>query len=202
MTGHMLGGERPPTGAVWWALLALYLFAALVEAVVEGDDMVCAAACAAPAILAAVPVAGAALATAGTEYAAAALPSPEGETEEWHATMDAWVDAFMVNYRAQRFPDRRWSNGGREVKELRKTVNWEDRARWVQEVEVLQRRRDLTPYATALRQRGITSKVMHQGKLVTNHHYRQNMVVVLYWAYVFLCGVSKLEIFSRRRGHF
>ena len=57
--------------------------------------------------------------------------------------MDAWVDAFMVNYRAQRFRDRRWSNGGREVKELRKTVDWEDRARWVQEVEVLQRRRDL-----------------------------------------------------------
>ena len=32
MTGHMLGGERPPIGAVWWALLALYLFAALAEA--------------------------------------------------------------------------------------------------------------------------------------------------------------------------
>ena len=47
MTAHMLGGERPPTGAVWWALLALYLFAALAEAVVAGDDTVCAAACAA-----------------------------------------------------------------------------------------------------------------------------------------------------------
>ena len=89
MTAHMLGGERPPTGAVWWALLALYLFAALAEAVVAGDDVVCAAACAAPALLAAVPGVGAALATVGTEYAAAALPSLEGETEEWHATMDA-----------------------------------------------------------------------------------------------------------------
>ena len=33
MTVHMLGGEWPPTRAVWWALLALYLFAALAEAV-------------------------------------------------------------------------------------------------------------------------------------------------------------------------
>ena len=38
MTGHMLGGERPPTGAVWWALRALYLFAALAEA--SGDRRV------------------------------------------------------------------------------------------------------------------------------------------------------------------
>ena len=126
MTAHMLGGERPPTRAVWWALLALYLFAAFAEAVVAGDDAVCAAACAAPALLAAVPGVGAALATVGTEYAAAALPSPEHETEEWHATMDAWVDAFMVSYRAQRRRDRRWSNGGREVKELRKNVDWEE----------------------------------------------------------------------------
>lgn len=103
----LLGGERPPTFfRVYWVLLSMYMFAALAGAV--GDETVCTVACAAPALLAAVPIAGAALAAAATETAVAALPSPEAETEEWHATMDAWLDAFMRDYEAQRRPDRRW----------------------------------------------------------------------------------------------
>lgn len=57
----LLGGERPPTFfRVYWVLLSMYMFAALAGAV--GDETVCTVACAAPALLAAVPIAGAALA--------------------------------------------------------------------------------------------------------------------------------------------
>ena len=47
---------------VWWTLLAIYFFVAPATAVVDGNEMAIAAACAAPALLPCVPAAGAALA--------------------------------------------------------------------------------------------------------------------------------------------
>ena len=97
---HLLGGEPPPVRFVYWLLIAIYTFAALAQGALTGDELVCAAA-AVPALVLSAPVLGAQLASAVTDAAAGLLPSPEAESEEWHATMDAWLDSFMSSYRSQ-----------------------------------------------------------------------------------------------------
>ena len=105
---HLLGGEPPPVRFVYWLLIAIYTFAALAQGALTGDELVCAAA-AVPALVLSAPVLGAQLASAVTDAAAGLLPSPEAESEEWHATMDAWLDSFMSSYRSQHHHDRRSS---------------------------------------------------------------------------------------------
>ena len=119
---HLLGGEPPPVRFVYWLLIAIYTFAALAQGALTGDELVCAAA-AVPALVLSAPVLGAQLASAVTDAAAGLLPSPEAESEEWHATMDAWLDSFMSSYRSQHHHDRRSSNGGGHAKEIATTVD-------------------------------------------------------------------------------
>jgi hypothetical protein len=47
--------------------------------------------------------------------------------------------------------------------------DWERKAGWIKSVEVLQRRGDLTPFTTALRQRGVYRNRFIDGKLSTRN---------------------------------
>ena len=125
-SAHLLGGERPPTMRVWWALLALYLYIALADAV-DGDEMISAVAMAATPLLAAAPVLGAAAAT--------------GVTEKWMAR-------FMLGYKRNYDSEDRRSSNGREPRPDR----WhaERKAKWIYAVDEFAAQGHSNPVATAI----------------------------------------------------
>ena len=106
----LFGGERPPVFRVAWMLATIYVLAVLGYGVSAGGEVASALACTPVSMLACVPVVAAQVSSAGVDRLASNFAD---ESDEWHATMDAWVDGFMRDYAEQRVVDRRVSNGGR-----------------------------------------------------------------------------------------
>ena len=150
-------------GIVYWLLCAIYLFAALGSVVASGDSGAAAVqlAASAPALLVGAPLAAGRLVDSVVE---AAVDTLAGESAEWADVVDAWCEGFVADARVEHgvggsagFGDRRGSNGHGHHKERMGAIcdDWERKAGWIKSVEVLQRRGDLTPFTTALRQRGV-----------------------------------------------
>ena len=142
-----------------WLLAAIYLFAALGSAVASGHELAVQLAVSLPAVLVAGPVAVGRAAECAADAAVAAVI---GESAEWEDIVAAWCEGFMDDAREEALgfgkgSDRRGSNGHGHQKEAVGAVidDWERQAGWIKTVEVLQRRGDITPYTTALRQKGI-----------------------------------------------
>ena len=174
----LLGGERPPVFRMAWMLAAIYMLAVLAYAVSAGGEVASAVACTPVPVLACLPVVAAQVSSAGVDRLANLFAN---ESDEWHATMDAWVDGYMRDYAEQHIVDRRVSNGGRCRDRTGRKENWELMARWVQAVERLQRRGDLTPFATAMSHEGIYRFVFRDGKRVRNEEHRQMTVRLQKW---------------------
>ena len=168
----MRGGERPPVRRVYWLLATIYLVAAVGYAAATLGEDAATALVAGSHLLAVVPAAAAAGLGEATRIAVELVPQPPTEeSEAWHDTMDAWVQGFMHDYRTKRTFDRRRLNGGRSMDRQSVKKDWPLMARWVQAVEMLQRKGDLTPYASALRQRGIARHRQENGRTVYNEEH-------------------------------
>ena len=164
-------------GIVYWLLCAIYLFAALGSVVASGDSGAAAVqlAASAPALLVGAPLAAGRLVDSVVE---AAVDTLAGESAEWADVVDAWCEGFVADARVEHgvggsagFGDRRGSNGHGHHKERMGAIcdDWERKAGWIKSVEVLQRRGDLTPFTTALRQRGVYRNRFIDGKLSTRN---------------------------------
>ena len=157
-------------GCVYWLFCAIYLFAVLGSVVASGGsgDVPAQLAASAPALLVGGPLAAGRLLEATVE---AAVDAATGESAEWADVVDAWCEGYMADARAEHgfggsagFGDRRGSNGHGHHKEKIGAINtdWERKASWIKAVEVLQRRGDVTPFTTALRQHGIYRNTVNE----------------------------------------